>query len=128
VPDQLVLDWAYGLPGGPEIFIVSLLGRKPWGASEFSLYSSFDDAKSFQEWLNAIVSGRKLHIVNHPTIDLEVINLGVLAAAAVAVRRLVSERNTVVVMDSGGCTRTRAVAGYLGAVPNTVSSYSFDTE
>jgi hypothetical protein len=30
-----------------ETFIISLLGKKPWGSNEFSFYSSFDDTESF---------------------------------------------------------------------------------
>jgi hypothetical protein len=128
VPDCLVLDWARGLPGGTEICIISLLGQKPAGPSEFSFYPSFDDAESFQEWLNASVTGRKFRIISHPTTDLEEIDPAVLAAVAADVRRLVSEGKTVVIMDSGGWTRTGAVAACLGAASMTVSSLGLDAE
>jgi hypothetical protein len=115
VPDRLVLDWARGLPGCTETFIISLLGRKPKGTSEFSFYSSFNDPDSF-EWLNTLVAGRKFHVISHPTTDLEDIEPSILAMVANDVTRLVSESKTVVIIDSGGWTRTRAVAAHLGAI------------
>jgi hypothetical protein len=115
VPDRLVFEWAHGLPGSTEIFIISLLGKKPSGTNEFSFYSSFDGAESFQEWLNVSVPNSKFRVISHPTTDLEDIDPAVIAAVAADVTQLVSEGKTVVIMDSGGSTRTGAVAGSLGA-------------
>jgi hypothetical protein len=126
VPDRLVLDWARGLPGGAETFIISLLGKKPSGTSEYSFYSSFDGPKSFQEWLNVSVPNRKFRVISHPTTDLNEIDPAVLAAVAAVVRPLVSEGKTVVIMDSGGWTRTGAIAACLGAI--SMSLFGFDTE
>src|SRR4029077_13660835 len=126
VPDRLIIDWAHGLPGSAEVFIFSLLGKKPSGKNEFSFYSAFDDVESFQEWLNVNLPYRKFHVVSHPTTDLEEIDPAVLAAVAAHVRQLVSRRKTVVIMDSGGWTRTGAVATCLGAT--SMSSLGLDTE
>lgn len=115
VPDRLVLEWIHGLPDSTEIFIISLLGKKPSGTNEFSFYSSFDSAESFQEWLNVSVPNPKFRVISHSTTDLEDIDPAVLAAVAGDVTRLVSEGKTVVIMDSGGWTRTGAVAAHLRA-------------
>jgi len=114
VPDRVVLDWTRGLPGASEIFIVSLLGKKPGGKSEYSFYSAFDGSGSFQDWLNNN-AGRKFVMASYPTIDLEPIERATLEAAAAEVRRLVSKGKTVVIVDSGGWSRTAAVAAALGA-------------
>lgn len=115
VPDRVVLDWVNGLPDSSEIYIISLLGEKPGGNSEFSFYSSFVGPDSFQEWLNARISNRRFHIISYPTIDLEPMTPAVLAAVSAEVRRLVSLGKIVVIVDSGGWTRTGTVAAYLNA-------------
>lgn len=60
VSDDLVRRWVSGLPG-PRTAIVSLLGKKPDGTSEFSFYSfygGFDlpserpGCLSFENWLD----------------------------------------------------------------------------
>lgn len=51
VADRLVVDWANGLPGSDEIYIVSLLGEKPGGKSEFSFYSFFEQKLFFKSGL-----------------------------------------------------------------------------
>jgi hypothetical protein len=59
VPDKITHEWVRNLPG-PNTVVVSLLGKKPDGTSEFSFYpfyGGFDRAEeqrgrvSFQEWL-----------------------------------------------------------------------------
>ena len=118
VPDHIVLDWARGLPGGQETFVISLLGEKPTtGRSEFSFYSSFSEAESFAAFLNGSILDRQFYIIDYPTIDRKEIAPAMLATIADRVRRLISQQRTVVIMDSGGCTRTGAVAKYLGASP-----------
>lgn len=115
VSDRQVLDWANRLPGSADIYIVSLLGEKPGGKSEFSFYSFFEQKLSFQDWLNSKIRDRTFHVVDHPTIDLEPIPPQIMKSIAADVRRLVAEAKTVVIVDSGGWTRTGAVAAYLGA-------------
>lgn len=39
IPDEWVDAWVKGLPGSKGVIIVSLLGQKPGGKSEFSFYS-----------------------------------------------------------------------------------------
>ena len=113
--DRFVLEWARGLPGNPETYIVSLLGTKPDGRSEFSFYSSFKDAEAFEAWLNTNVAGRRFHVISQPTTDCQEIDPAVLTTIAADVLRLISQGATIVVMDSGGHTRSGAVANHLGA-------------
>ncbi len=115
VPDLLALEWAQGLPGVPKTCIISLLGQKPDGRSEFSFYSSFNDAEGFDAWLNANATDRKFHVISYPTVDCKKINPCILTAIAADVTRLVSQGETVVVMDSGGSSRSGAVIEQLGA-------------
>lgn len=80
VPDDLVRRWVLGLPG-PDTAIISLLGRKPDGTSEFSFYSfhgGFDcpsehpSRLSFQHWLDRSFGERAIILHEHPhaTFDL----------------------------------------------------------
>lgn len=49
--------WVKGLPAANLLYIVSLLGKKPNGYSEFSYYpfrssKEDDDKPTFQQWLD----------------------------------------------------------------------------
>ena len=112
--------------------IVSLLGRKrgPEGTSEFSFYSfcggsdtpsERDGLPTFQEWLDQHHKNLDIMVHEHPTYDFVSIPSEVLDAAADDIRRLVLEGRTVVVVDSGGETRTRQVATYIGAKEDSSS-------
>jgi hypothetical protein len=77
VPDNLVRGWVLGLPG-PNTAIISLLGRKPDGTSEFSFYSfrgGFDlpseqtSRLSFQQWLDRHFEENAIILHEHPTCD-----------------------------------------------------------
>lgn len=123
IPDDLVHKWIRGLPG-PETVLVSLLGRKPDGMSEFAFYSfcgGFESPEergrrvSFQEWLDRWHRERGIQVVEHPTRDYRSIPPDRLAAIASDIARLAVEGQTVVLVDSGGETRSGAVCRYLGA-------------
>src|SRR2546426_9699155 len=79
VSDDLVHRWVLGLPG-PRTAIVSLLGRKPDGTSEFSFYSfrgGFDLASdrpgclSFREWLDKLHDAPSIILREPPTCDFK---------------------------------------------------------
>src|SRR5437879_4064443 len=61
IPDDLVAAWVAGLPVSDRLVVVSLLGRKPTGKSEFAFYSfrgGFEGESNrpkcptFQAWLD----------------------------------------------------------------------------
>lgn len=113
VPDALVNKWVKGLPEGTNLVIVSLLGHKPDGTSEFSFYS-FYGKYSFQEWLDRWHNKRSLKVVEFPTCDFRPIAKDNLAAISKKVLDLLSNGCTVVLMDSGGETRTGMVCRHMG--------------
>ncbi len=123
VPDDVVDEWVRGLPGDLNTVIVSLLGRKPDERSEFSFYSfhgAWDlpeerrDRPSFQDWLNRRHNERSIQVLEHPTCDYGHIPQKTLDAVSSDISRLLSEGRTVVLVDSGGDTRTcRQVCKYL---------------
>lgn len=126
VTDNVVHRWVLGLPG-PKTAIVSLLGRKPDGLSEFSFYSftgGFDrqsaEARrlSFREWLNEHYKERVI-LCEHPTDDYQSIDHEKLAAIGADIRKLISEGHTVVVVDSGGQQRTEQVRRHLDATEDS---------
>ena len=132
IADDLVSTWVLGLPG-PDTAVVSLLGRKrgPKGPSEFSFYSFYgeDDSPSergnrpsFQEWLDQQHSHLSVLIREHPTYDFCSIDPEKLAAIAAEIVDLIIAGRTVVVVDSGGQTRTGAVCRDMKAVEDSRST------
>jgi len=120
VSEDIVHRWVLGLPY-PNTAIVSLLGRKPDGLSEFSFYSfygGFDSPSehpgrlSFQEWLDRWHWDLSIVVRQHPTQDFEPIEPQMLDEIAADINELVSACRTVVVVDSGGQTRTRMVCAH----------------
>ena len=127
VPEELVHRWVRGLPGGANIAIVSLLGRKhgPEGQSEFSFYSfcglwdtpaERHGLLSFQEWLHRSHEDRSIQVIEHPTYDFRPVPPETLAAVASDISELLGAGRTVVLIDSGGETRTKTVCKYMGFV------------
>jgi hypothetical protein len=112
-------EWVRGLPG-PNTVIVSLLGRKPDGTSEYSFYpfkGGFDHADkggSFQHWLSAHYPDLSIEVIEHPTVDFAPIDAQTMAAVAADIRSMLDRNRTIILIDSGGQTRTGAVCGYLG--------------
>lgn len=130
VPDDLVHRWVRGLPGTTNTIVVSLLGRKhgPDGLSEFYFYSfcgGFDlpserrGRLSFQEWLNRWHKDRCIQVLDHPTYDFNPIPEATLLAVTSDITNLLSAGRTVVLMDSGGDTRTKQVCKYLGFIEDS---------
>jgi hypothetical protein len=125
VPDKTVDKWVTGLPGATDSCVVSLLGRKPDGVSEFSFYSFFGKSdppterrsrKSFQDWLDSRHPERRIRVFEHPTVDLGKVPLEVLDAAASDIGELLAAGRTVILIDSGGETRTGQLCRHMGLV------------
>jgi hypothetical protein len=116
VGDECVLAWLAGLPvSTEEIIIVSLLGRKADGLSEFSYYSfrgGFDrpqdrpDCPTFQEWLDSQHGAGRYRIYEYPTIDLLVPPDETKSPAVATILSFVKTGKTVIVVDSGGIGRS----------------------
>jgi hypothetical protein len=122
VPDDVVHRWVQGLPG-PRPAIVSLLGRKPDGQSEFWFYSFFGGFDlpednpgriSFVGWLAR--SYADVILREHPTVDLCPIPSEVLSQIGADVGQLIAMGRRVIIVDSGGAVRVRAVRRSLQAV------------
>ncbi len=122
VEDKIVHQWVNNLPG-PNTSIVSLLGRKPDGTSEFSFYSFYggcDDPTeahgrlSFRAWLDRWHGDRAIEVIEHPTKDYIKIPPETLATVAADIERLLSAGRTVVLVDSGGEIRSRQVCKHMG--------------
>jgi hypothetical protein len=117
VEDKILDEWVRNLPG-PHTVIVSLLGTKPDRSSEYSFYS-FYPRKTFQAWLDRRHGDLSLEVIDHPTTDFKKIPPEVLKAATTDIIRLLEEGRTVVVIDSGGETRTGQLCRYLGLVEDS---------
>lgn len=122
VEDEIVHQWVMNLPR-PYTSIVSLLGRKLDGTSEFSFYSFYggwdDPAESqgrlsFRAWLDRWHGDRAIKIIEHPTRDFIEIPPDNLIAIAADIERLLSAGRTVVLVDSGGEFRSGQVCKYMG--------------
>lgn len=127
VSDETVHRWVLGLPG-PDTAIVSLLGRKPDGLSEFSFYSfygGFDPPSehpgrlSFHEWLDRWHGDLSIWVRQHPTWDFEAIEGPILDEIASDINELLAAGRTVVVVDSGGVTCTGMVCRHMHAAEVT---------
>ncbi len=117
--------WVNRLPGGTKTTVVSLLGRKPNGLSEFSFYSFSGAIETpdergkrplFQEWLARRHGRRGIEIVEHPTTDFKPLAPELLEAVSKQIDLLLGSGRTVVLVDSGGETRTSQVCKHAGLV------------
>ncbi len=131
VADDLVHRWVQALQKlGDKLAIVSLLGRKPFqipgltSDSEFSFYSfcgGFDTPSerdghpTFQEWMDQHFKGHHILIREHPTYDYGKICPETLDAVKNDIRELISAGHTIIVVDSGGETRTGQIRKHMGA-------------
>lgn len=127
VPDDIVHRWVLGLPG-PKTAVLSLLGLKPDSTSEFSFYSfhgGFESSHehsggmSFQEWLDHWHGDLSIRVLEHPTEDFMQIDSATLDAIESDVRQLLQAGRTVVIVDSGGETRTGEVCRHMRAAEVT---------
>lgn len=95
--------------------VMSLLGEKPDGRSEFSFYSFYDRDQSFQHWLDQNYGERAIEVIEHQTCDLAPVPNQTLVEVGSNISKLLLEGRTVILVDSGGCTRTGQVCKYIGA-------------
>jgi len=70
----------------------------------------------FQDWLAKHYSKRDITVIEYPTTDFQPINEETLQRIAGDVERLLGDGRTIVLIDSGGQTRTGSVCKYLGLV------------
>jgi hypothetical protein len=129
VSDDVVHRWVLGLPQ-PRTAIVSLLGRKPDGTSEFSFYSFYGGLDlpsdrpgclSFQTWLDTWHSALSIVVREHPTCDFRPVSPETLKTVSMDINDLASAGRTVVLIDSGGVTRTGIVCRHISAVEDSSS-------
>jgi hypothetical protein len=113
IPDDVIDRWANALPAAEVVHIVSLLGWKRGGISEFDYYpfgSSQEDGSkpTFQEWLDRRY-GRRFVVHEHRTTDRQGISPNLIATVAREVLDLLEGGCTVTVVDSAGAERTARV-------------------
>jgi hypothetical protein len=118
ISDEVVAAWIAGIPTSNEkAIIVSLLGRKPTGLSEFSYYSfrgGFDrpadrpGCPTWQEWLNERYSSR-YRVCEFPTEDTKQIPDDANRLVVNTLLEFMQSGNAVVLVDSGGVGRTGKV-------------------
>jgi hypothetical protein len=121
IPDVWVDAWVRGMPSCETLFIVSLLGSKEDGKSEFSFYSfrsdfETDQRPTLQQWLDARHGSGRFQVLEFPTVDLKPLNPETLIKVISTIRDLLLAGQTVVLMDSGGIGRTGRVCHSLGFV------------
>ncbi len=112
--DEATIDlWVEGLPGEGELHIVSLLGEKKNGLSEYSYYPfrslcESDNGPTFQEWLNERYD-RRFVVHEFPTVDAQGILKKVLQDVTRHILELLDAASMLVVVDSAGAERTARV-------------------
>ena len=116
--DATVRRWVEGLPKAEVLHIVSLLGKKKNGCSEFWYYSFRSEHErgmepTFQQWLNENVDGC-FRVHEFPTTDRQGIAEQLKDEIVGCVRTLLQQGCTVVIVDSAGAERTARICEHLG--------------
>src|SRR5207302_9224390 len=93
--------------------IISLLGRKRDGFSEFSYYpfrSRFEanDKPTFEDWLNARYD-RRFTVHEFPTVDAQGVPADVVSTAQAQVLASLQAGRSTIIVDSAGAERTSRV-------------------
>ncbi len=120
--DNHTIDlWVQGLPDSKVLHIVSLLGKKKGGFSEFGYYpfrssKEIGNKPTFQEWLDDHY-GPRFVVYEYPTTDAQAIPSKSLELVSHCVLDLIQNGNTVVVIDSAGAERTARVCEAIGYKP-----------
>jgi hypothetical protein len=119
VDDAIIDRWVAGLPPASTLHIVSLLGMKADGFSEFTYYpfQSCREAGSkptFQDWLGQRYGSPRFLVHEFPTIDARAIKDDVMEDVKRCVRRLLQRGDTVLIIDSFGAERTARVCEDMG--------------
>ena len=118
VDEEIIDSWVHGLPKAATLYIISLLGQKRDGYSEFEYYPFRSEKESgakltMQEWLDQRYPERFV-IYEFPTVDAQGIDQGLLTEVANFVLNLLEGQNTVVIIDSAGAERTARVCEKMG--------------
>lgn len=118
VDDDTIDRWVKGLPRADVLHLVSLLGQKSNGYSEFGYYpfrssKESGDKPTFQQWLDEHYA-RRFFVQESPTVDARGIPPGVLKAVTESVLELIRRGHTVVIVDSAGAERTARVCEAIG--------------
>ena len=113
VDDETLKQWMKGLPEADVVYLVSLLGSKNGGYSEFGYYPFRSAMESgtkptFQEWLTDRY-GSHFIVYEFPTVDARGVPPHILKRATSCILRLLEKGSTVVVVDSAGSQRTARV-------------------
>lgn len=114
VPDEMVDLWLNGLPVADFHHLVSLLGEKEDGRSEYSFYSFRGTHErnrgkpTFQQWLDARHDTGRFQVWECPTVDAgdNALSDRDIASLRGIVFPLLKQGQTVVLFDSGGSQRT----------------------
>jgi hypothetical protein len=120
IDDDTIDKWVNGLPKAKVLHIISLLGQKKSGFSEFGYYPFRSSNESgpkptFQEWLDERY-GRRFVVREFPTVDARGIPSDVIQAVTRCILDLIADGRTVVVVDSAGAERTAKVCEEIGYV------------
>jgi hypothetical protein len=118
VPDEIIVMWERGLPKAEVRHLVSLLGQKTDGFSEFDYYpfrsSTESSAKpTFQESLNNRYS-QQFVVHEFPTVDARPIAKDVFDDVKRRVLKLLEQGQTVILIDSAGAERVARVCESIG--------------
>jgi hypothetical protein len=118
VSDATIDLWERGLPAAVVLHVVSLLGQKTTGLSEFSYYPfrSTEEAGTkppFEKWMNERY-GRRFVVHEFPTVDGQGIPPDLLQAAGRRVLDCLERGHTTLVIDSAGAERTARVCEAIG--------------
>jgi hypothetical protein len=114
VPDEIIERWIDGLPNASTVHLVSLLGSKEDGRSEYTFYTfrgSHEHSPgkpTFQAWLDSTYGAGRFQVYDYPTEDAGSGSLSEedIESVRSIVMPLLSRGETVVVFDSGGSQRT----------------------
>jgi len=130
ISDRFVREWLRALPG-PSTALVSLLGCKPDGTSEYKFYSfcggyekpeDRPGRQSFREWLDQWSSNEPIPLREHPTRDFDRVPDDLRVATAESIAELLRSGHTVVLIDSGGEQRTRQICDHMKAIEDSSNS------
>lgn len=113
VDDETLERWVKGLPEPGTVHLVSLLGSKKDGYSEFGYYPFRSAMQSgtkptFQAWLTHRYGSRFI-VHEFPTVDARGVPPHILKRATSCILGLLENGSTVVVVDSAGSQRTARV-------------------
>jgi len=117
--DEDTIDlWVKGLPEVEVLHIISLLGQKTTGFSEFGYYPFRSSEESgtkptFQQWFDKRY-GRRFVVHEFRTVDGRGISQDVLKAVTRHALTLIENGSTVLVLDSMGAERTARVCEAMG--------------